>query len=216
MKILKKINFFKINIYQYKKFHFKMESNRKWVHPMEGLKESKDPVFRTGLHVYNSLTNQNEEFVSKDGTKVVNWYMCGPTVYDAAHLGHARTYVSFDIIKRIMTTYFGYDVNLCMNITDIDDKIIKRSNEQKVDFALFAKQQEDSFFKDMEALNVSYPNYITRVSEYVPEIIKFIEKIIQNGYAYEQNGSVYFDIESFIKNNVNTIINIKFSILTQN
>ena len=125
--------------------------------------------------------------------------MCGPTVYDAAHLGHARTYLTFDIIRRILTSYFHYDVNLCMNITDIDDKIIKRSNDEKKNFAEFAKFWEDSFFKDMRALNVMYPNYITRVSEYIPEIIKFIEVIIKKGYAYEKNGSVYFDIEAYKK-----------------
>ena len=125
--------------------------------------------------------------------------MCGPTVYDAAHLGHARTYLTFDIIRRILTSYFHYDVNLCMNITDIDDKIIKKSNEEKKNFAEFAKFWEDNFFKDMRALNVMYPNYITRVSEYIPEIIKFIEEIIKKGYAYEKNGSVYFDIEEYKK-----------------
>jgi cysteinyl-tRNA synthetase len=125
--------------------------------------------------------------------------MCGPTVYDSAHLGHARTYLTFDIIRRILSNYFHYDVNLCMNITDIDDKIIQRSNEQKKNFSEFARYWEDSFFKDMRALNVMYPNYITRVSEYIPEIIAFIEVIIKNGYAYEKNGSVYFDIEAYKK-----------------
>ena len=86
-----------------------------------------------------------------------------------------------------------------MNITDIDDKIIIKSNEQKVNFAEFAKKWENDFFKDMEVLNVGYPNYITRVSEYVPEIKETIKTIIKNGYAYESNGSVYFDIESFTK-----------------
>ncbi len=178
---------------------------RKWTHPLENLQENKN-IFRTGLMVYNSLTNKNEEFITKDGSRTVRWYTCGPTVYDAAHLGHARTYVSFDIIRRIMTSYFKYDVKLCMNITDIDDKIIIRSNEQNIEFSQFAKIWENDFFKDMMNLNVMYPTYITRVSEYVNEIIDFTKVIIDKKYAYESNGSVYFDIHNFTKNSVNMFL----------
>jgi cysteinyl-tRNA synthetase len=97
--------------------------------------------------------------------------MCGPTVYDSSHLGHARTYMGFDIIRRIMEDYFGYNVKLCMNITDIDDKIINRSNELKEDFATFARKWEDNFLEDMSNLNVKLPTVITRISEYVPEVV---------------------------------------------
>ena len=172
----------------------KDEKPQRWYNPLSSLKE---PIYHTGLMVNNSLCNEKVEFITAKGDKTINWYMCGPTVYDSAHLGHARTYLTFDIIRRILINYFHYDVNLCMNITDIDDKIIKRSNEEKKNFAEFAKYWEDSFFKDMRALNVMYPNYITRVSEYIPEIISFIEEIIKKGYAYEKNGSVYFDIEAY-------------------
>ena len=172
------------------------EKPQRWYNPKDTLKE---PIYRTGLMVNNSLCNEKVEFFTKNGDRTINWYMCGPTVYDSAHLGHARTYLTFDIIRRILSNYFHYDVNLCMNITDIDDKIIQRSNEQKKNFSEFARYWEDSFFKDMRALNVMYPNYITRVSEYIPEIIAFIEVIIKNGYAYEKNGSVYFDIEAYKK-----------------
>ena len=174
----------------------KEEKPQRWYNPKDTLKE---PIYRTGLMVNNSLCNEKVEFFTKNGDRTINWYMCGPTVYDSAHLGHARTYLTFDIIRRILSNYFHYDVNLCMNITDIDDKIIQRSNEQKKNFSEFARYWEDSFFKDMRALNVMYPNYITRVSEYIPEIIAFIEVIIKNGYAYEKNGSVYFDIEAYKK-----------------
>jgi cysteinyl-tRNA synthetase len=177
-----------------------VDNNRLWKHPLDNLKDHQ--VFRTGLHVYNSLTKRKEEFITKDGSKNITWYICGPTVYDAAHLGHARTYISFDILRRILTSYFGYDVYMCMNITDIDDKIILKSNEQGIEFTQFARQWEDEFFKDMRNLNVLYPSNITRVSEYVPEIIDFIQKLINKDYAYQTPSGVYFNIDNFMKNNV--------------
>jgi cysteinyl-tRNA synthetase len=193
-------NIKKYNNNYIKKYYFQaMESFKKWIHPLEGLKD-KHIIYRTGLQINNSLTNQKEEFITKDGGKSLNWYICGPTVYDAAHLGHARTYVSFDVLRRIMTTYFGYDVNMCMNITDIDDKIIKRALENNVEFEQFTRMWEEDFFKDMRALNVLYPNHITRVTEYIPEVIKFIQVLIEKNYAYESNGSVYFNIDSYTKN----------------
>jgi cysteinyl-tRNA synthetase len=112
-------------------------------------------------------------------------------------MGHALTYVSFDILRRIMSDYFKYDVRLCMNITDIDDKIIMRANEQKIDFKEHARHFENEFMNDCEALNIRLPTVITRVSEYTDEIIAFIEKIISNGFAYASNGSVYFDVISY-------------------
>ena len=120
--------------------------------------------------------------------------MCGPTVYDHSHMGHAKTYICFDILRRIMTDYFGYDVKLCMNITDIDDKIIIKANASNIEFSKISRDNETEFLNDCEALNIRLPNVITRVSEYVPEIVQFIETIIENGYAYESNGSVYFDV----------------------
>jgi len=101
--------------------------------------------------------------------------MCGPTVYSNSHMGHAKTYICFDVLRRIMTDYFGYDVQLCMNITDIDDKIIVSANENQKDFGEISRSMENEFFKDCEALNIRLPNVITRVSEYVPEIVDFIE-----------------------------------------
>lgn len=152
--------------------------------------------YRTGLMVSNSMAGAKVEFIPhRQESKRVTWYGCGPTVYDAPHMGHARTYIAFDIIRRILTDYFGYDVVMCMNITDIDDKIIKRATENNVDFATLARYWEMVFFEEMKALNVKLPDIITRVSEYVPEVITFIEKIIKNGFAYESQGSVYFDTQ---------------------
>lgn len=104
----------------------------------------------------------------------LTWYLCGPTVYNHSHMGHARTYVGQDVIHRILTDYMGYNVFLAMNITDIDDKIIKTANEQGKDFMEISRHMETEFFKDMTALNIRPPTVITRVSEYVPEIIDFI------------------------------------------
>ncbi|MEQ2288704.1 Cysteine--tRNA ligase, cytoplasmic, partial [Ameca splendens] len=236
-----------------------------------------------------------EPFVPQKGNKVT-WYCCGPTVYDASHMGHARSYISFDILRRILRDYFKYDVLYCMNITDIDDKIIKRARQnflldqyrekqpkpaeilqdvlrarvpfqeqlasttdpdkkqmlERLDaavtsalqplqgvveskaadevlqalaqvllekskdllsdwldkqsgsevtensiFSVLPKYWEGEFHKDMEALSVLPADVLTRVSEYVPEIVEFVRKIISNGYGYESNGSVYFDTQKF-------------------
>ncbi|TPX18199.1 uncharacterized protein E0L32_002708 [Thyridium curvatum] len=281
------------------------------------------------LKIYNSLTRQKDAFVPADEEgKVVTWYTCGPTVYDDAHLGHARNYVSTDVLRRIMQDYFGFQVKFVMNITDVDDKIILRGRQQhllgklraehaqvdefvlsttkagfdqyikknlpllpadikpenygaevdkayksvlegktldgdnepagdkeakikmhittaagaaealliaskssKIDAADFFDKAENvllpyldslhgsdidandhsvftsltqkfekRFFEDMEALNVRYPDVLTRVTEFVPQIVTFIEQIVANGFAYATpDGSVYFDIEAFEK-----------------
>ena len=92
------------------------------------------------LKLYNSLTRDKEIFVPQSRGRRVTWYNCGPTVYDASHMGHARSYISFDIIRRVLTNYFGYDVFYVMNITDIDDKIIKRARQNY----LFERYRESS------------------------------------------------------------------------
>ncbi|KAJ1668547.1 cysteinyl-tRNA synthetase [Coemansia sp. RSA 1813] len=281
-----------------------------WTQP-----ESTHP--QTGLVVSNSLTKSKVPFIPKDGNKV-SWYGCGPTVYDASHMGHACSYMSFDIIRRIMEDYLNYDLNVVMNITDIDDKIILRARQKhllqryqdqkdglseqaiqdvesafcefvRVKFGadinstngwsafaastgegkdpsftkgdpkltmLFSAAQatvnalsaardniatgkttktelgslisasedvvaswldkqfgstvtehhifrdlaaywEKDFFEDMDALNVRRPHTLTRVSEFVPEIVRFVQRIIDNGYAYESGGSVFFDVAAF-------------------
>ena len=174
-----------------------------WINPLETLQKQNEntkggkQIFRTGLMVNNSLTKGKSEFITKDGSKNVKWYMCGPTVYDDSHLGHARTYLSSDIMTRIMKDYFGYNVELAMNITDIDDKIINKCLKENIDLTTLTRKYEKSFFDDMRRLNILLPDHITRVTEYIDEIVVFIEKLISNGYAYESNGSVYFDIKSY-------------------
>ncbi len=244
------------------------------------------------LKLYNSLTRKKEVFTPQSGMNVT-WYSCGPTVYDASHMGHARSYISFDILRRVLRDYFGYDITYVMNITDIDDKIIKRARQnhlyenyarqerdvealrsdvkEAVDrlinqmktttdpdkktmqegmlskvnaaieklskaleskngvdeaqqslliaakdvlcdvldsklgsgvtenaiFASLPRYWEEEFHKDMAALNILPADVITRVSEYVPEIVDFIKGIIDRGLAYDANGSVYFDVAKF-------------------
>eukprot|EP01041_Mallomonas_annulata_P007099 gene7099-14444_t len=148
------------------------------------------------LKVFNSLTRTKVRFIPKDPSRVL-WYQCGPTVYAESHIGHARTYVSLDVIRRIAKDYLGYNIVLCQNVTDIDDKIIIRSYEQGIPFRDLASKFEAEFFEDMAALGVQLPDLITRVSEYMPEILSYIDDLIKKGIAYEANGSVYFNTAQF-------------------
>ncbi|ORX39710.1 cysteine-tRNA ligase [Kockovaella imperatae] len=295
-----------------------------WIKPSRG---TEVPV----LKVYNSLTRTKDEFIPTKGMSV-DWYNCGPTVYDASHMGHARNYLTQDIVRRILRDYFGYDVNFVMNITDIDDKIILRAREQYLldqaiesnptlsstlledthtafstffeskllkslpspvpprspndttlnhfalieernandaEFSRAAKEKEEKwsmylsnlsksaqaiklaekrsssgetggdsvrdlvegtsgvlgpyygqtlahtvsdpigicrsltahweakFFQDMARLRVLPPDVITRVSEYIPEIVSFVQRIVDRGFAYEGGGSIWFDVNKF-------------------
>lgn len=144
--------------------------------------------------IKNSLTGKMSEFPNSNPLRC---YICGPTVYNDSHLGHARTYITFDIIRRILEHHFGRNVVYQMNITDIDDKIINKSNESATPAVEIARKYEASFFKDMDALNIMRPTVLTRVTECMPSIIEFIQRIKDNGYAYDSNGSVYFDTVKF-------------------
>lgn len=162
------------------------------------------------LRLKNSLTNggceDNDEFVTSK-EKQVGWYICGPTVYDASHLGHARNYISFDIIRRVLEDFYGYNVFYVMNITDIDDKIIQRAIENRDHtcdswdiqnaYLELSRHFEREFFDDMSTLGNRPPTVVTRVSDYMDEIKQYIAKIIENGFAYVVDGNVYFDSTAF-------------------
>ncbi len=147
------------------------------------------------IRIYNTLTRQKEEFRPlREGE--VRMYVCGPTVYDYPHLGHARTYIAFDVIRRYLE-HKGYTVLMVMNFTDIDDKIIKRANETGEDPKELAERFLRIFLEDMEALKVKPADIYPRVTEHMEDIIEFIKKLQEKGYAYEGSDGVYFEVRKF-------------------
>lgn len=148
------------------------------------------------LQVYNTLTRQKEIFHATHANNV-SLYVCGVTVYDYCHLGHARTYTSMDVIIRYLR-FCGYDVRYVRNITDIDDKIIKRAIENKEDFSLLTQRFIQAMHEDFASLNLIPPTDEPRATDFIPQMKALIEKIIANGHAYVgSNGDVYFDVRRF-------------------
>ncbi len=147
------------------------------------------------MKVYNTLNRKKEDFVPLHGNRV-NFYACGPTVYDYFHIGNARPLIMFDVFRRYME-YRGYEVNYIVNITDIDDKIINRANEEGIDFRAVARKYSDAFFEGIEKLGVKSATSNPRATENIDTIIGIIEKLIDNGKAYVAEGDVYFNISSF-------------------
>ncbi|WP_297446050.1 cysteine--tRNA ligase [Desulfurobacterium sp.] len=147
------------------------------------------------IKVYNTLTEKKEEFIPFEKNRI-KMYVCGPTVYDDAHIGHARSAVVFDVIRRWFE-HRGYSVIFVRNYTDVDDKIIKRANEKGVPWKEISEKYIKSFEEDMAALNVKEPTFKPKVTEHIPEIIKMIKGLIEKGHAYEADGDVYFAVETF-------------------
>ncbi len=143
------------------------------------------------MKIYNTMTRKKEEFKPLNENRV-KMFVCGPTVYDKSHIGHGRTYISFDVIARYLK-YKGYSLFYLQNITDIDDKIIKRANELGIEPLKLAKENEELYFNDMELLSVTNVNFYARAMEHLNEIINQIQTLITKGFAYETPTGVYFD-----------------------
>lgn len=148
------------------------------------------------MQIFNTLTRKKEEFIPiKEGEYKI--YVCGPTVYNYIHIGNARPAVVFDTLRRYLE-YRGNKVKYVSNITDIDDKIIKRSNEEGIPFEAVARKYEDEYYKDLQGLNVRFADVRPRVSDHIPEIIDIVETLIEKGHAYKtENGDVYYRVKSF-------------------
>ncbi len=147
---------------------------------------------RVTLTVFDTLRGRLVPFEPIDEGKV-RIYVCGPTVYDLPHIGHARTLIIFDMIARYLT-YRRYQVNYIVNITDIDDKIITRAQEVHVAPKDLARKFERIFLEDMETLNATLVNAYPRVSDNIPEVIKIVQGLLEKGFAYQVDGDVYFDV----------------------
>lgn len=149
------------------------------------------------LEVYNTLTRKKETFKPLHKGEV-RMYVCGPTVYDSSHLGHARSIVAFDVIRRYLE-YKGFDVRFIQNFTDIDDKMINRANEQGVTTTELATKYIQEYFEDFDKLGVKRATAFPKATEHIEEMIAHIQKLIKKGYAYVANGSVYFRVSKFKK-----------------
>lgn len=166
-------------------------------------------VMNHPLYITNSLSRQREQFIPLN-EPFVGLYVCGPTVYGEAHLGHARPYITFDVLNRYLT-HLGYKVRYVRNITDVghlendadegEDKIAKKARLEQLEPMEIVELYTNSFHESMRALNNNPPGIEPRASGHIIEQIEMIKKIIDNGYAYESNGSVYFDVLSYSKTN---------------
>jgi cysteinyl-tRNA synthetase len=147
------------------------------------------------MQVYNTLSRQKEEFTPLNPGQV-NMYVCGVTVYDYCHLGHARAYVSFDMIRRYLL-YKGFRVNYIQNFTDIDDKIIRKAAESGQSYQEIAEKFMQEYFADFNRLNIMPATEYPKATEHIADILALIETLVRKGHAYAVNGDVYFDVESF-------------------
>ena len=157
------------------------------------------------INIFNSLTN---DYIDISNKKTLNFYVCGPTTYSNVHLGHARNYIVFDTIRRILENYFLINVTYVMNITDIDDKIVNKALETFGNATLesckkISDTYENEFFEIMEKLNVQKPTFLTRVTEFIPEMNDFVKSLVDKNYAYQKNGSYWFNSSQYISDGLN-------------
>jgi cysteinyl-tRNA synthetase len=149
------------------------------------------------LRVFNTLGGKKELFEPLEPGRV-RMYVCGPTVYDACHIGHARSVVVFDVIARYLKAK-GFEVTYVRNFTDVDDKIINKANQLGMDSKAVAEKYIKEFYKDMDALNVERATIEPKATEHIQQIVQFVEKLIQKGFAYPIDGDVYYSVEKFNK-----------------
>jgi cysteinyl-tRNA synthetase len=147
------------------------------------------------IFIYNSLTRKKEEFIPLHPPQV-NIYTCGVTVYDESHIGHARSLYIFDVVRRYLK-YRGLNVKFVRNITDIDDKIINRAKELKIDWKDLVKKYIDRYYEDLETLGIQRGDYEPRATENISDMIKHIEGLINKGFAYVTDSGVYFNVRKF-------------------
>ncbi|WP_312650326.1 cysteine--tRNA ligase [Proteiniclasticum sp.] len=148
------------------------------------------------MKVYNTLTRKKEEFIPIEEGKV-KMYVCGPTVYNLFHIGNARTFIIFDTIRKYLE-YRGYEVNFVQNFTDIDDKMIKKAQDTETTVKELGDHYIMEYYKDADKLKIKRATVNPRATEYISEIISFIEELIEKGYAYEVDGDVYYSTKSFV------------------
>ena len=147
------------------------------------------------IKIYDTKAREKRPFVPVADGKV-NMYVCGPTVYNYIHIGNARTFISFDTIRRYLI-WRGYEVKFVQNITDVDDKIIKKANEEGRSASEVAAEYAQAFIDDMRAAGVMDPDVRPRATEEIDEMIALVEKLIEGGHAYEVEGDVYFAVRSY-------------------
>jgi len=147
------------------------------------------------IRLHNTLTRSKEELVTRE-PDTISMYVCGPTVYNHIHIGNARTFLSFDVIRRYLE-FRGYDVRFVQNITDVDDKIINRANEEGRSAAQVAADYTEAFQSAMEALGIMPPTVQPKATETIPEMIEMVQRLVDSGHAYEVDGDVYFSVRSF-------------------
>lgn len=157
------------------------------------------------IKFFNRLTKQKEEFVPYN-SQCATMYSCGPTVYSYQHIGNMRAYVFMDLIRRVIK-YNGYDIKLVMNITDVghltsdedegEDKMLVASKKEKKDPWQIAEYYSKIFFEDLEKLNIERPSVVCKATDHIQDMVKYVEKLVEKGYAYETKKGIYFDVSKF-------------------
>ena len=147
------------------------------------------------MQLYNTQTRRKEELVCREPGKI-SMYVCGPTVYNRIHIGNARTFISFDVIRRYLE-WSGYEVTFVQNVTDVDDKIIKKANEEGRSAAEVASQYTEAFIEDMRRAGVLDPTVRPKATEEIDSMIELVQTLIEKGHAYEADGDVYFSVRSY-------------------